>query len=89
VEAASAKPEEYGTRGGKLLLLADLTGESQLEPGTRLDEGVMLVERRVAQPHVVHGTLPGLVRGLIRTIRTGPRKLPLRGRRKVFIHTAS
>ena len=64
-------------------------GERQLELSTLLDEGMVCVERRVAQPHVVHGALPGLVRGLIRTIRTGPQKLPLRGRREVFIHTAS
>jgi hypothetical protein len=88
VEAASAKPEEYGTRGGNLLLLADLTGESQLEPGTRLDEGVMLVERRVAQPHVVHGKLPGLVLGLIRTIPTWPRRLLVCGI-NVFTHAAT
>jgi hypothetical protein len=72
------------------LVLADLAGESQLEPGTRLDEGVMLVERRVAQPHVVHGTLPGLESGLIRTIATGPRRMfPCRSKFEVVDHAAT
>ena len=71
-------------------MLADQAGESQLEPGTRLDEGVMLVECRVAQPHVVHGTLPGLVSGLIRTIATGPRRMfPCRSKFEVVDHAAT
>ena len=71
-------------------MLADLAGKSQLEPSTRLDEGVMLVERRVVQPHVVHGTLPGLESGLIRTIATGPRRMfPCRSKFEVVVHAAT
>ena len=71
------------------MLQADLAGKSQLEPGTHLNEGVMLVERRMAQPHVDHGTLPGPVSGLVRTLPMGPRMPPLRGKFKVFLHTAT
>ena len=71
-------------------MLADLAGESQLEPGTRLDEGVMLVERRMAQPHVDHGTLPDLVSGLIQTIATGPRRMfPCHSKFEVVEHAAT
>ncbi len=54
-------------------------GKLRLDLGTRRDEGVVLVERRVASPHVVHCTLPCLVCGLDRTIVTGPRMFPRRG----------
>ena len=69
-------------------MLAGLAGELRLDLGTRRDEGVVLVERRVAQPHVVDATLPGLVRGLIRTIPTWPRRLLVCGI-DVFTHAAT
>ena len=61
-----------------------LAGELRLDRGTRRDEGVVLVERRVASPHVVHGTLPCQVCSLVRTNVTGPRMFPRRGEAEVF-----
>jgi hypothetical protein len=92
VEAALTKSSSHQSGASGVLveeLLAAsslLAGENQLEPGTRLDEGMMLVERRVAQPHVVHGTLPGMVCGQFRTrVQRAIWLLPLRGKLEVFM----
>ena len=66
---------EYAAAAGAVLVPIAFDFPSELGR----DEGVVLVERRVASPHVVHGTLPCLVCGLDRTIVTGPRMFPRRG----------
>ncbi len=71
-------------------MLADLAGERDLDLGLLLDEGMVLVERCVAQPHVVHGAFPSIVCGPFWTnVQRAIWLHPLRGEPEVVMLAAN